>query len=181
MSGVVEFMDEVDATYAIPGGYIHLRTESEYPALLPYYSLSDDPAEFDRLGLPTVGDRLNTVVANFVGGKLFLTAQPSELTDIRIEQWQRYYEYIDTITVGDAVPGVVTCAQPFGLIVDIGSEFTGLIDIGHSRVVSTPHLPFDHTRWPPVGSRIQCRIEYLRLRDQQIGLGWLPETSVALS
>lgn len=175
MRGVVTSLDAVDKTYDIPGGFIHLKTASEFPAILSYDSINDDPTEFDESKLPAIGDELNTVVFNFVDGKLYLTAQPCELAESRIDQWRRYYEYIDTINVGNTVSGIVHRIEPFGLFVDIGSEFIGLIDIGHARMVSTPRLPYRQSDWPPVGTRIKCRIEYLRLRDQQIGLGWLPE------
>jgi hypothetical protein len=175
MKGVVMSLETFDKTYNIPGGLIHLKTASEYPAVLSYYSMNDDPTEFDASKLPAIGDELNTVVFNFVDGKLHLTAQPGELADTRIEQWRRYYEFIDTISIGDEVTGIVKRMEPFGLFVDIGSEFIGLIDVGHARMVSTSCLPYEQSDWPLVGTRIQCKIEYLRLHNQQIGLGWLPE------
>ena len=175
MPGVVIAMDTVDSTYANPGGCIHLKANSDFPAVLPYDSLSDDPAEFDASTLPSIGNELNTVVFNFVDGMLYLTAKPCELAESRIEQWRRYYEYIDTIKIGDTVAGMVTHIEPFGLFVDIGYEFIGLIDIGHARMISTPPLPFEQSDWPAVGDRIQCKVEYLRLHNQQIGLGWQPK------
>ena len=175
MKGVVISLETFDKTHNIPGGLIHLKTASEYPAVLSYYSMNDDPTEFDVSKLPAIGDELNTVVFNFVDGKLYLTAQPCELADARIEQWRRYYEFIDTISIGDEVTGIVKRMEPFGLFVDIGSEFIGLIDVGHAQMVSTSRLPYEQSDWPLVGTRIQCKIEYLRLHNQQIGLGWLPE------
>ena len=91
MSGVVTSLDAVDKTYDIPGGFIHLESSSEYPAVLSCHSMNDDPTDFDETKLPSIGDELNTVVFNFVDGKLYLTAQPRELTESRIEQWRRYW------------------------------------------------------------------------------------------
>lgn len=174
MSGVVISLDPVDKTYDIPGGFIHLETTSEYPAVLSYHSMVDDPTDFDESKLPSVGDELNAVVFNFVDGKLYLTAQPCELAESRIKQWRRYYEYIDSIEIGDTIAGIVQRMEPFGLFVDVGCEFIGLIDIGHGQMISTQPLPYEQSDWPAVGDRIQCKIEYLRLHNQQIGLGWLP-------
>ncbi|MEM9567973.1 MAG: S1 RNA-binding domain-containing protein [Cyanobacteria bacterium P01_E01_bin.34] len=156
-------------------GYIHLETTSQFPAVLRYSDLVNDPADFDVSKLPSVGNEVDTVVRNFVENTLILSARPYDLSKKRINQWQRYYEYIETLKMGDEITGTVTRVRPFGLFVDIGSEFRGLIDIGHNTwLVSTPQLPYDPSQWPQVGDPIRCKIEYLRLHGQKIGLGWLP-------
>lgn len=84
-------------------GHIHLKTTSQFPAVLPYHELVDDPADFDESKLPSIGDEVDAVVFNFVDNTLCLTARPYELSKKRINQWQRYYEYIETLKMGGEI------------------------------------------------------------------------------
>jgi len=74
MIGIVTFLDPVNRIYDIPCGFIHLDVSSEYHAILPYDSLSDELSKFNEPELPSIGDEIKTVVFNFVDGKLYLTA-----------------------------------------------------------------------------------------------------------
>ena len=174
MLGVVSSLDAINVTSDNPGGFIHLQTKSEFPALLPYHSLQDEASMFGESVVPLIGDEIETVVSNFVDGRLYLSAKPQELKISRKQQWLRYYEYIDSVNFGDKVSGIVRQVEPFGLFVDIESEFIGVIDVVHSRLAGG-QFPQDRSCWPPVGSRIECRFEHPRLHNQQIGLGWSPK------
>ena len=65
--------------------------------------------------------------------------------------------------------------MPFGLFIDIGSPFIGLIDIGHSNFNRGKKLSHNNSGWPKEGDSIKCVIAYYRFNDRQIGLGWTPD------
>ena len=156
--------------------YTLLETESGQPARLSYLNVVDDPATFTPQIVPKVGARVDAVVANFVDGVLILSARPEDLLETTVRRWQDYYDYIGSLTIGSTVKGRVEHQRPFGLFVDIGGPFIGLIDIGHPRIAGGVPLPRDHAAWPREGDEINCRVAYFRLEGQQIGLGWLPQS-----
>lgn len=152
-----------------------LRTETPYPALLPYSHLVDDPTSFSPKVVPELNATVDAVVFNFVDGTLYLSARPNDLSEGTIRKWEQYYEYIGSLAIGSRITGRVERAAPFGLFVNIGGPFIGLIDIGHGRFNGGVQLPRDQENWPNEGDEIHCSIGYFRLHNQQIGLGWLPE------
>ena len=174
ISGTVIARDEPDMSFGTPGGHATLRTEAAYPALLPYSHLVDELASFSPKIVPEVGARVDAVVINFVDGTLYLSAKPNDLSEITIRKWRQYYDYIGSLAIGSRITGRVERAVPFGLFVNIGGPFIGLIDIGHVRFNGGVQLPSDPADWPNEGDEIQCNIGYFRLHDQQIGLGWVP-------
>lgn len=88
-----------------------------------------------------------------------------------------YYDYLDTLTIGAGIQGVVVQARQFGLFINLGGPFLGLIDIGHRSFNGGVPLPADTTNWPKAGDEISCVISYFRLHGQQIGLGWSPTSA----
>ncbi len=173
--GTVAGRTEIEMTDGFPGGHVTLDTSSEFRAILPYDHLTDDPSRFEPELIPNLGSQIATVVFNYVDGTLYLSARPSDLKSSTIEEWRVFYAYVHTLSIGREISGVVQTATPFGLFVDIGSPYIGLIDIGHSSFNGGHPLPFDHKRWPRVGQRIRCNIGYIRFHDRQIGLGWIPD------
>lgn len=69
--------------------------------------------------------------------------------------------------------GIVTRTQAFGLLVDLGTPYIGVIDVGHDRWSGGDPLPDDMSLWPQVGDEVDCHVKYFRLHNQQIGLGWI--------
>lgn len=155
-------------------GYLEVQTEAGFPAILPYsYLVDEEPSDTPTI-IPEIGASVDTVVFNFVDGKLFLSAKPKDLSSASICAWQKYYDFIESLTVGSTITGAVVRVEPFGLFVDIGGPFHGLIDIGHSEFNGGVRLPRDTAEWPKVGNIITCNIGYFRLHNQQVGLGWTP-------
>jgi hypothetical protein len=171
ISGIVIALDEPDDALS---GRATLRTETAYPALLPYTHLVDEPSSFSPKVVPELGAKVEAVVFNFVDGTLYLSTRPSDLSEKTIRKWLQYYEYIGSLAIGSTITGRVEHAVPFGLFVNIGGPFIGLIDIGHVRFNGGVQLPRDRADWPKESDEIHCNIGYFRLHDQQIGLGWLP-------
>ena len=176
IAGVVTHLESFDIPNCPPDGHIHVATDSQFPAVLPYHNLTSDQVEFNPSLLPSIGDQIEAVVFNFVDGRLYLTSQPRAMDPMQIAKWQRYYDYIETIQLGEAITGIVKEARPFGIFVDIGSEFDGLIDLGLSQAFNLQPLPSEPSDWPKVGNSIRCSLAYLRLHNRQIGLGWLPQS-----
>jgi hypothetical protein len=177
ISGIVIARDDPDYSLGTDAGHAVIQTQAAYPAVLPYRHLVDDPPSFSPEIVPQLGAHVDTVVFNFVDGTLYLSAKPKDLSATTIRKWREYYDYIGSLTIDSTIKGRVQSAAPFGLFVDIGGPFIGLIDIGHTRLSGGARLPYDPAEWPKKGDEIQCTIAYFRLGDQQIGLGWLPESS----
>jgi ribosomal protein S1 len=155
-------------------GHVTLKVDSPYPAILPYSHLVDEDDTISRIVIPKIGDQLDAVVFNFVDGSLYLTARANDLRETTIRHWQLYYDYIDTLKLGSTIVGVVEQTRRFGIFVNMGSSFLGLIDIGHSQMSGGIPLSLDPSSWPKKGDPIKCRIGYFRLHNQQVGLGWVP-------
>ena len=175
MAGTVSHRTDLTILHGFPSGHLTLDTTSEFRAILPFAHLTDDHKSFSPELIPNVGDRLETVVFNFVEDTLYLSARPSDLKRSTIQEWQDFYAYVDTLSPGMEVMGVVERVEPFGLFVNIGSPYIGLIDIGHTAFNRGHALPYDNSEWPQVGDRIRCVLGYVRFHTRQIGLGWLPD------
>lgn len=173
--GTVTGHTDIDMAYGLPSGHVTLATSSEYRAILPFQHLAEDTSQFNPDLIPPIGSEIAAVVFNFVDGTLYLSAKPDDLKPSTIEQWRAFYAYVHTLRIGCEIIGIVKKVVPFGLFVDIGSPYTGLIDIGHTSFSRGQALPFDHTAWPTVGERIRCTVGYIRFHNRQIGLGWLPD------
>jgi ribosomal protein S1 len=157
------------------GGQVILKTKSEYQVLLPYDYLFDEKKEFNEELLPKIGSRIETVIKNHVDNSLYVSARPKDLEQSTIQEYKKFYDYIENNKEGQIVVGIVKKVMPFGLFVDLGSEFTGLIDIGHSDFNNGKKLPYDNSKWPKEGDTVRCVIAYYRFHNKQIGLGWIPE------
>ena len=173
--GTVTGRTDIDMVHGFLGGHVTLATSSEYRAILPYQDLADDPSQFTPDLIPPIGSEIATVVFNFVDGMLYLSAKPKDLKPSTIELWRVFYAYVHTLKVGCEIIGVVEKAVPFGLFVNIGSPYIGLIDVGHTSINGGKALPFDQLAWPKLGDRIRCTIGYIRFHNRQIGLGWSPD------
>jgi len=174
ISGTVISREEPADFLGAAVGHARLQTEAAYPALLPYSHLVDHQSSFSPKIVPEIGAQVDAVVFNFLDGTLYLSAKPKDLSETTIRKWREYYDYIGSLAIGSIITGTVERVVPFGLFVNIGGPFIGLIDIGHLRFNGGVQLPFDPADWPNEGDEIQCNIGYFRLHDQQIGLGWLP-------
>jgi hypothetical protein len=181
IAGTVTSRDEPDTPYEVPLGDLYVKTSLPYQALLPYAHLVDEPSDFSPAIIPDVGDSIRAVVFNFVDATLYLSSRPKDLKDTTIRKWRQYYDFIDTLTIGSEITGIVKRVMPFGLFVDIGSPFEGLIDIGHVGINGGRQLPRDLADWPKAGDKIECSVAYFRLHDQQVGLGWLPPKGADLA
>ncbi|WP_299840282.1 S1 RNA-binding domain-containing protein [uncultured Tenacibaculum sp.] len=106
---------------------------------------------------------------------LYLSIDLEDLKESSIDSYKKFYTLINEIKEGTELTGTVTEIQPFGLFVDIGQEFIGLIDIGHTSFNQGAKLPFDNSRWPKNGDSIKCIVSYYRFDNKQFGLGWIPE------
>lgn len=178
INGTVVDRTDIDTSHGIPSGHLTIDTaESDYRTILPYRPLADDDSAFALDLIPALGTLVKAAVFNFVDSTLYVTAKPKELTEDAIDGWRQFYEYVDTLSVGARIHGVVTESVPFGLLVDIGSPYMGLIDIGHNAFSRGVQLPTDLDSRPKVGEEIQCVIGYIRFRNRQIGLGWMPDRS----
>ena len=174
ISGTVVARDDPAEFLITATGHAVLQTDSTYLALLPYSNLVDQQSSFSPSIVPKVGTQVEAVVFNFVDGTLYLSAKPIDFEEVTICKWQQYYDYIDTLAVGSTIIGTIKRQTPFGLFVDIGGPFIGLIDIGHIQFSGGLQLPSDRAVWPEEGEELNCRVSYFRLRNQQIGLGWVP-------
>ncbi len=176
LKGSVIARDAVTFSHGMPGGYIHLETSSRYPVLLPYAYLVDQPSEFTLSNIPEVGAQIEVVVFNCVEGRLCVSARPCDLAEATIEEWKRFYRYIGTLEMGSPITGTVQRAVPFGLFVDIGGPYLGLVDIGFTRFYGGSRLPREYSEWPKEGDSIVCKPAYISFHNKQIGLAWLPES-----
>lgn len=177
INGTVVDRTEIHMSHGFAGGYLTVDSaDSEYETILPYQHLIDDQSAFSPNVIPNIGEAIKAAVFNFVDETLYLTAKPQDLTDEAIDSWRQFYQHVDTLTVGDTITGVVAKSMPFGLFVDIGSPYVGLIDIGHTAINRGVQLPGDLDSRPKVGEEIRCIIGYIRFRSRQVGLGWLPES-----
>lgn len=175
IAGTVISRDELEMSHNVPSGHLTLQTEFPYPALLGYSELVDDLTLFSPQLIPRIGTHINAVVRNFVDDKLYVSAKPSALSASTILKWQQYYDYIDTLTIGSIITGVVKGVNPFGLWVDIGGPYTALIDFGHTPFNGGAKLPLDRSQWPTVGTQIRCYVSSFRFYNQQIDLIWVPD------
>jgi hypothetical protein len=164
-------------------GSILLETGTGYKSVLPPTSLEDlliIPTSFVPAWLPEIGQEIDTVVSNFVDDTLYLSARPSDLSQATIQGWQAYYNYLDTLEIGQRIEGIVASCKPFGIMVDLGSAYLGVVDVGHSRFNCGDILPDDLSVWPAQGEEISCQVSYFRFNTKQVGLGWIaPERDAA--
>jgi hypothetical protein len=164
-------------------GLILLETGTGYRSILSPTNLEDSlfiSPSFVSAWLPEVGQEIDTVVRNFVNNTLCLSARPSDLLQATIQEWQAYYDYLDTLEIGQRVEGVVVSCKPFGILVNLGSAYLGVVDVGHSRFNGGDILPDDMSTWIAQGENISCRVSYFRFHTKQVGLGWIaPERDPA--
>lgn len=177
ISGVVLSRDAPALLHGVIRGGLQLATHSAYPALLAYDYLVDQGADSSPDIIPDIGAPIDAVVRNFAGGTLHLSARPSDVAGSTVLKWQEYYDYIATLPLGSTITGIVERAMPFGLFVETGGPYSGLIDIGHISFNGGTELPSDPANWPAVGNRIRCHVGYYRLHNRQIGLGWSPKNA----
>ncbi len=146
-----------------------LETSTDYKSVLVSYNVEDSRSQ----DVYKIGETIDTVVFNCVDKILYLSDNPIDTSKQSIEEWKTYYDFIDTLEIGTSVRGIVTASKAFGLFIDIGAPYIGLIDIGHDSFNGGDSLP-DYSLWPDVGEEVTCQISYFRLHNQQIGLGWIP-------
>jgi hypothetical protein len=106
------------------------------------------------------------LISNFVDGVLYLSAKPSQTSSESIQEWQAYYDFIEKMEIGSEIKGLVSSVKAFGIFVDIGGSYIGLIDVGHDRFNDGDRLPDDMSIWPAKGKKITCRISYFRLHNK---------------
>lgn len=157
------------------GAKVFLRTKSYQEAILPYEFLFDEWDIYDARLLPDIGQQIETVIFNYVEGKLILSSKPKDLKRETIQEYREFYEFVDKGNEGQKIIGTIKKVMPFGLFVDIGIPFIGLIDFGHIQFNRGKQLPYDYSKWPKEGDNIQCVISYYRFQNKQIGLGWAPD------
>jgi predicted RNA-binding protein with RPS1 domain len=156
-------------------GAVLLETRTGYQSRLSIDFIEESSLIPDRI--PFIGQEINTVIQNFVDGVLYLSAKPSHTCIESIQEWQAYYDFIEMIEIGSEITGIVSSIKPFGIFVDIGAPYIGLIDMGHDSFSDGDRLPDDMSIFAK-GEKITCRIGYLRLHNRQIGLGWIAPSSL---
>ena len=155
---------------------IHVETDLNFPGILPYQLLFDDPTPFKASLLPKVGSTIQAVVYNFESEILHLNASPSCLLPRHIRTYKGLYKFGENPPMGTKVWGTVKMLAQFGIFVTLDcSDFIGLIDIGFAAIYEGERLPSKKEDWPQPGDRIHCVINYFTGSNKQIGLGWLPE------
>jgi len=91
----------------------------------------------------------------------------------QVSHYQAFYQFIETLQEGTITTGVVEAIVPFGMFIDLGYPYPGLVDIGHTDFNRGNRLPIDFMERIKQGDKIQCVISYFRFEARQIGLGWL--------
>lgn len=154
---------------------LKVKIDREITGTLKYTSLVDDSTTFEQQ-LPTIGNRVETVVCNHIDQDLYLTTAPSSLSPETIQKYRDFYIYKDQTSLGTIINGTVSSIQPFGVFVNIKEvPFSALIEIVLSKYYPGKPLPYHQSDWPQKGERIRCRVNYFREHNTEIGLGWLPE------
>lgn len=171
---VIGYKEPIEYNGTCIGGEVILESNSEFNIILPFDSLFDDMKDFDKSLLPEIGYPIKVVIKNYVDGILYVSSRPSDLDEKEIQNYTHFYDFIEKNIEGKNIDGIVKKVMPFGIFVDIGSEFIGLIDIGHSSFNLGKKLPDDLSKWPKKGDKINCVIAYYRFNNKQIGLGWAP-------
>lgn len=151
-----------------------LETSSDYKVVLPFDYIFDEDKKFEEGLIPKIGDEIMTVVRNHVEDTLYVSSRPKDLDPVQIQEFKDFYEFTKKNIEGGEINGIVKKVMPFGLFIDIDSQFFGLIDIGHSSFNKGEKLPCNYSEWPKEGDEIKCIIGYFRFHDRQIGLGWIP-------
>jgi len=171
---VIGYKEPIDHNGTCIGGQVILESNSEFNVILPFDYLFDDKMVFDKSLLPEIGHPIKVVIKNYVDDILYVSSRPSDLDEKEIQNYKQFYDFIEKNNEGKSVEGIVKKVMSFGIFVDIGSEFIGLIDIGHSSFNMGKKLPNDLSKWPKKGGKIKCVIAYYRFYNKQIGLGWTP-------
>lgn len=148
--------------------------KSKFICKIPFNNLFDGLVEFNKKRLPLIGEVLKSVVSNHVDDTLYLSTRPKDISWEEIEKYKDYYRLVDKLEIGEEVTGKVVRVMSFGIFVQLGFEYLGLVDVGHIRFNSGQPLPLDSTKWPNEGDEITCIQSYFRLHSRQIGLGWKP-------
>lgn len=154
---------------------VFLKSNSVYKVVLPIEYLFEDGDKFEKKILPLLGREIEVAVRNHVNDTLYVSARASDLAQEKIQGYRDFYKFIEEKKQGDVIRGTVLEVMPFGVFVDMGSPYFGLIDIGHNSFNRGEQLPLDFTKWPQIGEPINCVISYYRFSNKQIGLGWLPD------
>ena len=151
-----------------------LKTSSEYSAVLPYDFLLDNYVSYPDV-LPEIGATIDAIVANYKNGTFYLSAKPADLKEERIEEYREFHRQLDNIGVWGIITATVQAIVHFGIFVDAGLLYPGLIDIGHTRWISGHRLPKDRILWPKPGETVRCIVGGVRFHERQLDLGWLPD------
>ncbi|QHT70965.1 S1 RNA-binding domain-containing protein [Rhodocytophaga rosea] len=127
--------------------------------------------DFKEELLPERGSIIKTVIKNHIDDTLCLSVDQEDLK--LVEEYQAFYQVIKTLKEGTITSGVVKAIVPFGIFVDLGYPYQGVVDIGHTDFNGGDRLPIDFIEKLKAGDTIQCIISYFRFDDRQIGLRWL--------
>lgn len=172
--GIVIHCDEIDPNKKYLNGSIILNCESNVKGYLPYDYLLDDIADFNNNEIPEIGTELNLTVINWRDDGLTLSNKTNDRTQ-EATKFDEFYKLIESeFPLNEEKTGTVKEVKPFGIFVDFGYKYFGLIDIGHIKWNEGIQLPYDMKDWPKAGEKINCKISYYRFWDRQIGLGWIP-------
>ena len=174
ISGTVIAYEVSDSLNGFTSCRIEIQSSFEQKIILDYVDLFDQHTPFDEALIPAIGSRLKLVIKNYVDGILYVNAKPKDLSKAEIQKYKEFYQLVDSLEEGRILEGRVEHIRPFGIFVNLGWPFLGLIDIGHISFNAGRQLPYDLAAWPKVGEAIRCRLGYFRFRNRQLGLGWLP-------
>ncbi|MEO0468918.1 MAG: hypothetical protein AAF206_04795 [Bacteroidota bacterium] len=176
VSGVVTGYKMYSSKSDFPRCHIEVQTNSVYRSVLPFGNLFDEHQAYDKDLLPPIGSTLEMVVSNHSEGTLYLSARPKDLAKTEVQAYKDFYQLIEALETGSTMTGRIEQVRPFGIFVDLGLPFVGLIDVGNSEFNRGVRLPYDHLVWPKEGEHIQCILAYFRFWNRQLGLGWIPES-----
>ncbi len=166
ISGVVLGYEKYD-DFGLVLHRIRLQTYSEFKCIATFYETEKE--KLSEKQIPQIGSIINAVIKNHVDDTLYVSINSSDLQ--KVEEYQRFYEFINNHKEGEILLGTVKKVVPFGIFIDLGYPYIGLIDGGHCD--NFKKLPQNFVEKIHEGDKIKCVIEYFRFKNKQIGLSYL--------
>jgi hypothetical protein len=131
---------------------IELKADTAYRAIVHLFGKAE---AFQEELIPERGSVIETVVKNHAGDTLYLSNDPDDLR--QTGDYQAYYRFIETLTEGTVIEGIITGVVGFGVFVDLSGPYPGLIDIGHTHFNGGKRLPYDFGDRMKPGDTVRCK------------------------
>jgi hypothetical protein len=179
IEGIVSEWQFLDMAYRSPGyevgtpDILMVEVELPFAASILGWGFTDHLTDLSPEAYPRVGESIQAVICNYHDYHIYLSARPHDLVPESIQRWRQWHELLRTIHIGQVVTGTVTHVMHFGLFLELGLGFIGLIDIvGHTHYPGQ-YLPRNPDHWPKVGDSLRCMIRYYQ--GHEIGLSWMKD------